>query len=99
MLNLIGAHLLMRDIQWARNFFKEVGYKYLRTTVLYIDNQNTLKIIAKQHHSGETKHVDIRYKLITEKVNNGEIVCEHQPPHIMISDIGTKAPLAPKPFL
>ena len=95
---LVGAHLSIRDIQWARNFLKEIGYKNLKPTLLLIDNQSTLKIIAKQHHAGKTKHVDIRYKMITEKVTNGEIVCEHLPTHIMISDIGTKA-LAPKVFI
>ena len=48
---LVGAHLSLRDIQWARNFLKEVGYTHLEPTVLYIDNQSTLKIIAKQHQN------------------------------------------------
>ena len=95
---LVGAYLSIRDIQWARNFLSELGYKNLPPTVLFIDNQSTPKIIAKQHHSGKTKHVNIRYKLITEKVNDREIVCQHLPTHVMISDIGTKA-LSAKPFL
>jgi hypothetical protein len=95
---LVGAHLSLRDIQWARNFLREIGYDKLSPTVLFIDNQSTLNIIAKRTHSGKTKHVNVRYKMITQIVDNGELVCKHLPTHLMIADIGTK-PLSPQPFL
>ena len=42
--------------------------------------------------------MDIRYKMITQIVNNGELVSKHVHTHLMIADIGTK-PLSPQPFL
>jgi hypothetical protein len=36
--------------------------------------------------------------MITQIVDNGELVCKHLPTHLMIADIGTK-PLSPQPFL
>ena len=95
---LVGAHLSLRDIQWARNFLREIGYDKLSPTVLFIDNQSTLNIIAKRTHSGKTKHVNIRYKMITQIIDNGELVCQHLPTHLVIADIGMK-PLSLQPFL
>ena len=56
-----------------------------------------MNIIAKRTHSGKTKHANIRYKMITQIVDNGELVCKHLPTNLMIADIGTK-PLSPQPF-
>ena len=57
-----------------------------------------MNIIAKRTHSGKTKHVNIRYKMITQIVDDGELVCKPLPTHLMIADIGTR-PLSPQPFL
>ena len=36
--------------------------------------------------------------MITQIVDNAELVCKHLPTHLMIANIGTK-PLSPQPFL
>ena len=36
--------------------------------------------------------------MITQIIDNGELVCQHLPTHLMIADIGIK-PLLPQPFI
>ena len=95
---LVGAHLAIKDIMWARNFLSEIGYPLLVPTTLFIDNQSTLKIIANKTFSGKTRHLDIRYNMIRELVATGDIKPAYLCTSHMISDMGTK-PLAKGPFL
>ena len=95
---LIGAHLALRDIMWARKFLREIGFRQKHPTTLFIDNKSTLKIIANPTDSGKTRHIDIRYNMIREQVKQGHIRCEYLCTEHMIADIGTKA-LSTGPFL
>ena len=55
-------------------------------------------MVNNDSHSQKTKHIDIRFNLIKEQVQNNVIVMEHLYTVEMISDILTKA-LDPKAFL
>jgi hypothetical protein len=93
---LVGAHMCVKDIMWARNFLCEVGYPITSPTPLFIDNKSTLKIIENSHFSGRTRHIDIRYFYLHELMIDGVIKPLYLSTTNMISDIGTKAlPLTP----
>ena len=48
-------------------------------------------MIAKGRATSErTRHVNIRYFFVKDRVDAGEIVIEHMPTHLMIADILTK---------
>jgi hypothetical protein len=75
-----------------------MGFPQTAPTVLYEDNTSTIYMINNDSHSQKTKHIDIRFNLIKEQVQNNVIVMEHLSTVEMISDILTKA-LDPKAFL
>ena len=55
------------------------------------DNQSTMKLIFKVRLlSQRTKHIDIRYFFLKERIDNGDICVKYLPTEDMIADILTK---------
>jgi hypothetical protein len=95
---LIAAFLASKEIAWACSILQELGYQQNTPTVLYEDNKSTIHMINNDSNSQKTKHIDVRYNYVREKVAQGDIVMEYRPTSEMTSDILTKA-LPPKQFL
>ena len=69
-------------------------------TVINQDNKSTILLgnHGKFSSSKRTKHIDIRYFYITDKVKKKEVRLDHCPTEEMISDYFTK-PLQGKQFI
>jgi hypothetical protein len=62
---------------------------------IFVDNQGALKLIHHPHAHQRTKHIDIAYRFIQDRVERGEIHCEYIETAKMVADCTTKAvPLA-----
>ena len=59
---------------------------------LYQDNMSTIALLNKgRSTSDRTRHVDIRYFWLSERINNGEITLSHMPAvHIGRANVLTK---------
>ena len=67
----------------------------IQTVKLYVDNQGALKLIHHPHSHQRTKHIDIAYRFIQDRVERGEISCEYIETSKMVPDCMTRAvPLA-----
>jgi hypothetical protein len=95
---LIGAHSASKEIAWARSMLNELNCTQESATILYEDNMSTIAIINNDCNTQKTKHLDIRYNCLREKVANKELEMKHRPTLDMTSDMLTKA-LGPKLFL
>ena len=62
------------------------------------DNQSNMKLLNNPANKGKTGHLDLRYIIIRENIENSIIRLFYLPREHMISDIGTKA-LSPIIFL
>ena len=83
---------------WAREFLLSQGIK-LGPTVINQDNQSTLCLINKgSSTSMRTKHVNIRYFWVKDRIDSGELKIVYQPTNDMVADILTK-PLQGGPFI
>ncbi len=52
---------------------------------------STLQLIKNGRTSSDrTRHIDIRYFFVKDRVEQGEIVCRHQPTESMLADVLTK---------
>ena len=61
-----------------------------KSTIIYEDNQGCIAI-AKNHVNHErTKHIDIRYNFVREKVEDKTIVVKYLETTEMLADILTK---------
>ena len=74
-----------------------MGHTQVMPTIFGEDNMSTIAMINNDSNSSKTKHIEIRFNLIREKVLKMIIELQHLATKEMTSDILTKA-LDPKPF-
>ena len=75
---------------WCRDFLIHQGYN-VAPAVVYQDNKSTIAIVNKgAHTSGRSKHINIRYFFIKDRVDAGELKVMYLSTNNMISDILTK---------
>ena len=73
-----------------RNFLVEQGYK-MGPVVVYQDNMSTLALVRRGRPGSErSRHINIRYFWLKEKVNDGEIKLQHMPTKEMCANLLTK---------
>ena len=80
-----------KEIIWARLLLYDLGFPQTQPTVLYEDNQSTIKLIGDESYHAKTKHIDVRFHFIREHCMNGDITVEYLDTKNMTSDILTKA--------
>jgi hypothetical protein len=87
---LIAISDQLSHIIHVREFLQYQGYKQ-NAALLYQDNLSTIKMINNgQSSSMRTKHINIRYFFITDRVKTGEVIVKHLGTKQMIADIMTK---------
>jgi hypothetical protein len=78
---------------WANNFAKYQRYdgKAQPPLIITQDNQSTIRLLLHGRPlSQRTKHIDIRYFFLKEKIDSGELIIEYLCTEDMIADILTK---------
>jgi hypothetical protein len=87
----VGAGDFMPAICWTRYFMKAQGYG-VKDSVLFQDNKSSifLEKNGKASSSKCTKHINIRYLFITNRVSKEEVSVVWCPKGDMIGDYATK---------
>ena len=88
---IVGVDDFMPAICWTRYFMKAQGYE-VRDNVLFQDNKSSMLLEknGKASSSKRTKHINVRYFFITDRVSKGEVSVEWCPTGDMIGDYMTK---------
>ena len=88
---LVGVHDVLPQVLWTRNFLEAQGYK-VTDTVLYQDNKSAMLLEnnGRMSSTKRTKHIEVRYFYIKDKVNRKEVRIEHCPTEDMTADFFTK---------
>src|SRR5210317_809384 len=96
---LVGTDDMMGGIIWTNYFLKAQGYDFTET-IVYPDNRSAILLEKNgKASSGKlTKHINIRYFFIKDRIDNGEIKVEYCPTDEMTADFFTK-PLQGKKFI
>ena len=94
----VATHTAAKEIMWARGFLFNIGFPQENPTILYEDNMSTIAMIKNKSNGKRTKHVEVRYNLISDQVSNKVIAMEWLNTNDMTSYMLTKA-LAPGPFV
>ena len=95
---LVGLSDSATQVIWTRNFLAAQGYDMAPATIKQ-DNQSTLALAAKGRSTSErTRHVNIRYFFVKDRVDSGELKLEYLPTADMVADILTK-PLQGQTFI
>ena len=80
------------------SFIAAQGYD-LRKNILFQDNKSAILIERNGRNSctGNSRHINIRYFWVKDRVDKGEVEIEYCPSHLMLADYFTK-PLQGKMF-
>jgi hypothetical protein len=79
---------------WISGLMSELGYP--QTAILNGDNRGSIDLAHNPEHHNRTKHIDVRYHWIREKVANKEVELRWVDTNHMIADILTKPLTATK---
>ena len=76
---------------WAKWFLKEQGY-ILRRNIFYQDNESAMRLESngKLSAGNKSRHINIRYFFIKDRIENGEMRVEYCPTDLMLADYYTK---------
>ena len=88
---LIGVADVLPQALWTRYFLEAQGYKH-DDSVIYQDNKSAI-LLEKNgwaSSSKRTRHIDIRYYFITDRIAQGETRVEYCPTAEMVADFFTK---------
>ena len=84
-------------IIWTRDYLEAQGYA-MPPAKVYQDNMSTQAMVKRGHSSSEkTRHINVRYFFVKDRVDTGEIIIEHLPTDCMLADLLTK-PLQSEQF-
>ena len=88
---LVGASDYLPNTVWAKNFLKAQGYK-LETNTFNQDNQSAIKLEVNGRASAgqKSRHIDIRYFWVKDRVKSENIDIVHCPTEAMLADFFTK---------
>jgi hypothetical protein len=88
---LVGVHDVMPQIEWTKLFLQEQGYA-VEDHVLYQDNMSAMLLErnGRASSSKQTKHINLRYFYIKDKIEQGELQVQHCPTEDMLADFFTK---------
>ena len=81
----------MSQILWTRYLLAAQGYN-INDCVVYQDNKSAILLEenGRASSSKRTRHINIRYYLMTDRANCGEIKLQHCPTTEMLGDYFTK---------
>jgi len=88
---LVAIDDSMGQILWTRHFLAAQG-EHIPTMTIYQDNKSTILLAenGRTSSSKRTKHLNIRYFFVTDKIKKGEVKIALCPTQDMIGDFFTK---------
>jgi hypothetical protein len=82
---------------WLRKLLAELFDQELDPTVIYCDNQSCIKLFENPMFHDRSKHIEIMYHFIQDKIQKGAVKLQYVPTDQQVADILTK-PLAKGKF-
>lgn len=86
---LISVCASIQDGLWLKKILEDLQVNINRI-VLYEDNQACISIIKNPDNIRRTKHIDIKYRFVCDKVKSGKIEVKYIDSKRQLADIFTK---------
>jgi hypothetical protein len=85
-----------QEAVWLKRLISDLQGSEEKTITIYEDNQSAICMGKNQQYHGRTKHVDIKYHFVREKIATGAITVPYCKTDDMVADIFTKPLFAPR---
>ncbi len=86
----IATKEVTKEAIWLQQLFDDLRHTQTEPTRLYEDNTGAIELARNPVHHNRTKHIDITYHFIREKIESGEVEMEHVSTHQQAADLLTK---------
>ena len=86
----IALAITTQEATWMRKLLEDLHIQQVEPTVIYEDNQSAICIAQNPQYHSKTKHIDIKYHFVREKVLDNTIELKYCPTNDMLADILTK---------
>jgi hypothetical protein len=87
---LVGLSDYLSQVIWTRDFLIAQGHS-IQAALVHQDNKSTIALAEKGRSTSErTRHINIRYFFIKDKIDSGEVKVQYLPTGEMLADILTK---------
>ena len=72
-------------------FLREQGYE-ISNNIIYQDNKSAIliKLNGRNSCTGNSRHIDVRYFFVKDRIDKGEVKVEYLPTELMLADYFTK---------
>jgi hypothetical protein len=87
---LVAAHANAKVVKYLRFVMHELGFTQDGPTIIYEDNDSTIKIVNNRRPTDRARHIDIRYFSLQQWRELGDIILKHIPGIINPADDLTK---------
>ena len=87
----VAASVTSREAIWLRKLLSDIGCPCVGATVIFVDNQSAIRLVRNPELHKRTKHIDIRYHYIREKVEEKKLKVMYVQTEQQKADIFTKA--------
>ena len=78
-----------RQVMWIKSLFSELGYN-IGPVDLMVDNKGAIFLAKNPAQEKRSKHIDIRYHYVRERVEEQDVLVKHVPTDEQLADILTK---------
>jgi hypothetical protein len=85
-----GAAMATCEVAWLRKLLGDLGLHVDRQVVIYCDNLSNIQLVRTPVFHARTKHIEVHYHVIREKVLAGEIDFIYVNTKDQVADIFTK---------
>ncbi|KAI2500335.1 Reverse transcriptase (RNA-dependent DNA polymerase) [Fragilaria crotonensis] len=88
---LVSLYDVMPQILWTRYFLEAQGYG-VKESIVHQDNKSTILLAenGKGSSSKRTRHIEIRYFFVKDRIDSGDLTVKYCPTGEMIADYFTK---------
>ena len=87
----IALSLATQEAVWLRRLWDNIGLKQKTPSLIYEDNQGAIELSKNPKFHNRTKHIDVSFHFVREKVNSKLIKIIYCPTERMLADIVAKA--------
>ena len=86
-----GAAVAACEVAWLYKLLGDFGLQVNRKVVIYCDNLNNIQLAHNPVFHARTKHIEVHYHFIRERVLSGDIDLMYVNTEEQVADIFTKA--------
>jgi len=88
---LVGVNDIMPQVLWTRYFLEAQGFD-ISDSIVFQDNQSAILLEknGRASSSKRTRHINIRYFFVKDRIDAGEVRIEYCPTQHMLADFFTK---------